>query len=486
MTNAQNDDGDIVVDNDSFTRRTKHTHNDILPLMFNTLTERLTTTISRLRGLGRLTEKNVQSTLEDISTALLEADVAESVIKDFINQIRKKALGQKVIGNIRPGEALVKVVQDELIYILGDEKVEINLNIKPPAVILLAGLQGCGKTTTVIKLAKWLQDKKKSVMVVSTDVYRPAAIKQLETLAQQINTHFFPSGIHQKPSEIAKNALTQASKQFIDVLLIDTAGRLHVDKELMEEIQGISNTVNPTELLLIVDSMMGQDAANVAKSFNEALPLTGIILTKADSDARGGAALSMRMITQKPIKFLGVGEKTDALESFHPDRMASRILGMGDIVSLVEEAKRKVDKKHAEKIVRKLKKGKPFNFDDFLVQLNQIKKMGGIQPLLSKLPITGKLPKELTTFMDDKLLIRMQAIVQSMTPNERHFPTLINGSRKRRISKGSGTSLQDVNKLLKQFAQMQKMMKRAKSDKMVKHFKQIQGPINPPFWRHHK
>lgn len=305
-------------------------------------------------------------------------------------------------------------------------------------------------------------------MVVSADVYRPAAIKQLETLAGQINAHFFPSKTNQKTTDIAKRALTQANKQFIDILLIDTAGCLHVDKELMEDMQAISDTVNPTELLLAVDSMMGQDAANVAKSFNETLPLTGIILTKADGDARGGAALSMRMITQKPIKFVGVGEKIEALEPFHPDRMASRILGMGDIISLVEEAKRKVDQKHAKKITQKLKKGKPFDFDDFLMQLHQIKKMGGMQSLLARLPGMGQLPKGVSAFMDDKLLVKMQAIIQSMTAKERRFPNLINGLRKKRISGGSGTTLQDVNKLLKQFTQMQKMMKRMKGNKMMK------------------
>lgn len=445
--------------------------------MFNILSDRLTTTINKLRGLGRLTEENIQSTLKEIRTALLEADVALSVFNDFINHVRKKALGQEVVGNIRPGDALIKVVQDELIYILGNEKVEINLNAKPPIVIIMVGLQGSGKTTTVIKLARWLQEiKKKSVMVTSADVYRPAAIAQLETLARQINVHFFPSWTNQKPIDIAERALIQANKQFADVLLIDTAGCLHVDNKLMEEMRSINNTINPTELLLVVDSMMGQDAVNVAKSFNAELPLTGVILTKIDGDARGGAALSMRMITQQPIKFVGVGEKIEALEPFHPDRMASRILGMGDIISLVEEAKRKVNQKHVEKISRKLKKGKPFDFEDFLIQLHQIKKMGGMQSLFKKLPGMGKLSKGVAAFMDDKLLIKMQAIIQSMTQKERRFPTLINGSRKQRISGGSGTTLQDVNKLLKQFTQIQKVMKSTKSDKMIKY---IQTNIKP-------
>ena len=447
--------------------------------MFDTLTDRLTTTINKLRRLSRLTEENIQSTLKDIRAALLEADVALPVVNNFIAHIRKKALGQKVVGNVRPGDTLVKVVQDQLIHILDNEQTEINLNAKSPIVIILVGLQGSGKTTTVIKLARWIQEiKKKSVMVVSADVYRPAAIKQLETLAGQINAHFFPSDINQKPTDIVKKALNQATKKFIDVLLIDTAGLLHINNALMEEMQSIRDAVNPTELLLVIDSMMGQVAANVAKSFNKALALTGVILTKTDGDARGGAALSMQMITHKPIKFLGVGEKIEALDPFYPDRMASRILGMGDIVSLVEEAKRKVDQKYAEKIAKKLKKGKSFDFDDFLTQLHQMKKMGGVQSLLAKLPGVGQLPKGVAAFMDDKLLIKMQAIIQSMTHKERHFPTLINGSRKRRISVGSGTTVQDVNKLLKQFTQMQKMMKRMKGDKMIKRFKKMQD--QPP------
>ncbi|MBW5802608.1 signal recognition particle protein [Coxiella endosymbiont of Ornithodoros amblus] len=459
--------------------------------MINNLTNRLTTSINKLRGLGRLTEENIQSTLHDIRSTLIEADVALHVIKDFIEHVREKALGQEVIGNVRPGEALVKVVQDELTHLLGDELVEINLNVQPPVVIIMAGLQGSGKTTTVAKLARWLLEiQKKSVMIASADVYRPAAIQQLETLASQINATFFPTQADQKPVEIAKAALKQAEKQFMDVLILDTAGRLHIDNVLMEEMKSISDAITPTEILLVVDSMIGQDAANVAKSFNDKLPLTGVILTKLDGDTRGGAALSMRMITQKPIKFVGVGEKIDALEPFHPNRMASRILGMGDIVSLVEEAQRKVDQKQAGKIAKKLQKGKRFDFDDFLTQLQQMKKIGGMQSLLGKLPSMGQFPKGASAFLDDKLLVRMQAIIQSMTLKERRLPALINGSRKRRISKGSGTALQDVNKLLKQFVQMQKIMKHIKGDKMMKRFKQMQGKIPddllnqlPPEWR---
>ncbi|WP_267256391.1 signal recognition particle protein [Coxiella endosymbiont of Ornithodoros maritimus] len=459
--------------------------------MLNNLTNRLTTSINKLRGLGRLTEENIQSTLHDIRSTLIEADVALPVIKDFIEHVREKALGQEVIGNVLPGEALVKVVQDELTHLLGDELVEINLNAQPPIVIVMAGLQGSGKTTTVAKLARWLLEiQKKSVMIASADVYRPAAIQQLETLASQINATFFLTQADQKPVEIAKAALKKAKKQFMDVLILDTAGRLHIDNVLMEEMKAISDAITPTEILLVVDSMIGQDAANVAKSFNDTLPLTGVILTKLDGDTRGGAALSMRIITQKPIKFVGVGEKIDALEPFHPNRMASRILGMGDIVSLVEEAQRKVDQKQAAKIAKKLQKGKGFDFDDFLTQLQQMKKMGGMQSLLGKLPSMGQLPKGTSAFLNDKLLVKMQAIIQSMTLKERQFPALINGSRKRRISKGSGTALQDVNKLLKQFVQMQKMMKHMKGDKMMKRFKQMQGKIPgdllnqlPPEWR---
>lgn len=448
--------------------------------MFSNLSEKLTKSINNLRGLGRLTEDNIQSALRDIRTALIEADVALPVIKDFIEQVREKALGQKVIGNVRPGDALVKVVQDELVHILGDEQSEINLKQQPPIVIVMAGLQGSGKTTTVAKLARWLKEvKKKSVMVASADVHRPAAIEQLETLAKQIDVKFFETKSDQKPVTIAKAALDTAKRQFSDVLILDTAGRMHVDDALMKEIRQINEVISPTETLLVVDSMTGQDAANIAKTFNDTLPLTGVILTKTDGDARGGAALSMRMITGKPIKFVGVGEKIDALEPFHPDRIASRILGMGDIVTLVEQAQQKVDEKQAKKIAKKLKKGKRFDFDDFLTQLEQMKKMGGMKSLLGKLPGTGQLPKGAAAMMDDKLLIKMQAMIQSMTLKERHFPALINGSRKRRIANGSGTQIQDVNKLLKQFTQMQKMMKRMKGDKMMKQMKRMQGQIPP-------
>ncbi|WP_211924162.1 signal recognition particle protein [Coxiella endosymbiont of Amblyomma nuttalli] len=443
--------------------------------MFNKLTYHLAISINKLRGLRRLTEDNIQSTLREIRNALLEADVASTVVNNFIKQVREQVIGQEIIKNVRPGDVLIKKVQDELRHILGDKKSDLNLNAKLPVTIIMTGLQGSGKTTTVAKLALWLQDtQKRSVLVASADIYRPAAIEQLEILAQKVHTQFFRTEAYQKPTDIAAAALRQAEKQLVDVLILDTAGRLHINDELMQEMKEISDIMHPTELLLVVDSMMGQDAANVAKSFNDALSLTGVILTKAEGDARGGAALSMRMITEKPIKFIGIGEKMDDFEPFYPGRMASRILGMGDIVSLVEEAQRKIDKKHAEKIAQSIKKGKRFNFEDFLIQLQQIRKIGGLESLLDKLPIMAKIPKGTAMLFDDKLLVKMQAIIQSMTLKERHFPTLINGSRKRRISSGSGTTPQDVNKLLKQFDHMQKIVKRSiNSNQMAKRSKQV-------------
>lgn len=448
--------------------------------MFNNLSSRLTDSLNKLRGTGRLTENNIQDALTDVRRALIEADVALDVVKTFIEDIKTKAVGQAIIKQLRPGEALIKLVEDELTHVLGDAHAELNFQVQPPAIILMAGLQGSGKTTTVAKLARWLHtEKKKKVLVTSADIYRPAAIDQLQTLAAQVDAEFLPSTTKDNPVDIAKAAISQAKKQSIDVVIIDTAGRLHVDDELMAEITAISEAVTPTETLLVVDSMAGQDAANVAKTFNERLALTGVVLTKTDGDARGGAALSMRMITGKPIKFVGVGEKIDALEPFFPDRVASRILGMGDIISLVEEAQRKVDQKETEKITKKLQKGKRFDFNDFLTQLNQMKKMGGIQSLMGKLPGMGKMPSKAQAMMDDKSIVKMEAIIQSMTKKERRFPALLNGSRKRRISQGSGTNIQDVNKLVKQFTQMQKMLKRFKGDKMAKQMKQLRGQLPP-------
>lgn len=448
--------------------------------MFNNLSDRLSNAISKLRGIGRLTEDNIKETVSEVRRALIEADVALPVITDFTNQIKEKALGQEVIKNIRPGDAFVKLVQDELTHVFGDQQAELNLKAQRPVVILMSGLQGSGKTTTTAKLAKLLHDtEQKKVLLASTDVYRPAAIDQLEMLSAQVNAQFFPSNPTEQPLHIAIAAVDHAKKQHLDVVIIDTAGRLHIDDALMAEITAIQQAIHPTETLLVVDSMTGQDAANSAKAFNDHLNITGIILTKIDGDARGGAALSMRMITGKPIKFVGIGEKINALEPFYPERIASRILGMGDIVSLVEQAERTIDKKEADKMAQKIKKGKRFDFNDFLSQLQQMKKMGGMKALLSKLPGAGQLPSKAEAMMDDKLLIKMEAIIYSMTKKERKFPALVDGSRKRRIAAGSGTEVQDVNKLLKQFAQMQKMLQRFKGDKMANKLKQLQSQLPP-------
>jgi signal recognition particle subunit SRP54 len=429
--------------------------------MFDNLSDRLSRTIKNLRGQGRLSEDNIKETLRDVRMALLEADVALPVVKEFTDKVRERAIGQEVIKSLSPGQALVKIVNDELVSLMGEACDELNLNAQPPVVILMAGLQGSGKTTSTAKLARFLKERhKKSVMVTSCDVYRPAAIEQLKTLADQVSASFFPSSVDQDPVAIATAALEQARKQFADVLIIDTAGRLHIDTEMMTEIQRVHAAVHPTETLFVVDSMTGQDAANTAQAFNEALPLTGVVLTKTDGDARGGAALSIRSITGKPIKFLGVGEKTDALEPFHPDRVASRILGMGDVLSLVEEAERNVDKDKALKLASKLKKGKRFDLGDFHDQLEQMTSMGGLGSLMEKLPGMGEIPKDVRNQVNDKELYRMLAMIRSMTPKERQFPDTIKGSRRRRIAAGSGTQVQDVNRLLKQFKQMQKMMKK--------------------------
>lgn len=442
--------------------------------MFNQLTNRFSTAFEKLRGIHRFTQDNIVDAIGDIRKALIEADVALPVIKTFIDSVTAKAIGETIIKQVRPEDAFVKIVQDELTAILGSETSEINLRAQKPVIILMAGLQGSGKTTTTAKLAQYLSTQlKKSVMVTSVDIYRPAALDQLETLAKQIGVSHFPSTPKDKPLDIVKNAIDQAKKQFLDILIIDTAGRLHIDDQMMEEIQAISRAANPTETLLVVDSMTGQDAANVAKTFNEKLELTGVVLTKTDGDARGGAALSMRVITGKPIKLIGTSEKMDGLAVFHPERAASRILGMGDIVSLVESVKQKVDKKEADKMAKKLQSGKRFDFNDFLSQLNQMKKMGSMQSILDKIPGFAKIPKGAADMMDDKIIVKMEAIIFSMTQKERRFPALINGSRKQRIAKGSGTTLQDIGKLLKQFVQMQKMLKRFGGNKMEKRMKQL-------------
>ncbi|HHT0593729.1 TPA: signal recognition particle protein [Legionella anisa] len=430
--------------------------------MFETLTERLTRTFKNLRGMGRLTEDNVQHALREVRLSLLEADVALPVIKEFIEQVKQKALGQEVLTELNPDQAFIKIVHDELIHIMGDERAELNFKTQPPAVFLMAGLQGSGKTTSTAKLARYLKESEnKKVMVVSVDVYRPAAIQQLKVLAEQIDVTFFPAEANEEPLTIAKKALDTAKKQYMDVLLIDTAGRLHIDTDMMNEIKGLSQQLNPIETLFVVDSMTGQDAANTAKAFHEALPLTGVILTKTDGDARGGAALSVRQITGKPIKFIGSGEKIEALEPFHPERIASRILGMGDILTLIEEVERKADKQASEKLAKKLKKGKGFDLEDFKQQLLQMNNMGGIAGMMSKLPgVSQMMPQQAMKQVSDKAMAQTIAIINSMTPKERRIPKLIVGSRKKRIALGSGTQIQDVNKLLKQFEQMQKMMKK--------------------------
>ncbi len=448
--------------------------------MFDNLSERLNKTLKTIKGQGRLTESNIKDALRDVRRALLEADVALPVVKSFIDSVSDRAVGQEVSTSLNPGQAFIKIVREQLTEVMGAEAEPLNFNVEPPAVIMVAGLQGAGKTTSVGKLAKWLKEReKKKVMVVSADVYRPAAIKQLETLAEQVDVLFHPSSADQDPVEIAKSAHAEAKKQFADVLILDTAGRLHIDEEMMQEVQRLHASIKPVETLFVVDSMTGQDAANTAKAFNDALPLTGVILTKTDGDARGGAALSIREITGKPIKFIGAGEKTDALEPFHPDRMAGRILGMGDVLSLIEEAEAKIDHKKAQKFAQKVQKSGQFDLEDFLEQLQQINNMGGVGGLMGKLPGMGQLKDQLDGDVAQKEFKRLEAIIHSMTRKERQFPAVIKGSRKRRIAAGSGTSVQDVNKLLKQFTQMQKMMKKMKGGGMKNMMRGLAGKLPP-------
>lgn len=431
--------------------------------MFENLTERLSGTLAGITGRAKLTEDNIKDTLREVRMALLEADVALPVVKTFVDQVRDRAVGQEVSRSLSPGQVFVKIIKTELEAVMGQAE-GLNLAVAPPAVILMAGLQGAGKTTSVAKLGKTLREReKKKVMVVSADVYRPAAIKQLETLAAEVGVTFFPSDLSQKPVAIVEAALREAKTQFMDVLIIDTAGRLHIDADMMDEIKAVHAAAKPAETLFVVDAMTGQDAANTAQAFNEALPLTGVILTKVDGDARGGAALSVRHITGKPIKFLGVGEKVDALEPFHPDRIASRILGMGDVLSLIEQAESKLDKDKAEKLAKKLKKGKGFDLEDFRDQLQQMRGMGGLGSLMDKLPMMGKInPAQMETaqVQAEKQFKQMEAIINSMTPGERRRPEIISGSRKRRIAAGSGTQIQDIGRVIKQHKQMQKMMKK--------------------------
>lgn len=429
--------------------------------MFDNLTERLTRTFKHLSGQGRFTEENMQHALREIRISLLEADVALPVIKDFLGQVKQNALGEDVATSLNPDQALVKIVHDELVSVMGGERAELDFKTQPPAIFLMAGLQGSGKTTSTAKLARYLRDtEKKKVMVVSVDVYRPAAIEQLNTLAKELDIAFYPTDPNDKPLTIAQKAWDHAKKQYMDVLIVDTAGRLHVDAEMMTEIKALHHQLKPIETLFVVDSMTGQDAANTAKVFHDALPLTGVILTKTDGDARGGAALSVKYITGQPIKFMGTGEKIDALEPFHPERVASRILGMGDLLSLIEEVERKTDKAASEKLAQKIKKGKSFDLEDFKQQLVQMNSMGGISGMLSKLPGMGQLPAQAAGQMNDRALAQTIAMINSMTMKERRVPKLISGSRKRRITQGSGTEIQDLNRLLKQFEKMQKVLKK--------------------------
>jgi signal recognition particle subunit SRP54 len=448
--------------------------------MFESLSDRLSHTIKKLKGQARLTDENIKDAMREVRMALLEADVALPVVRTFIDKVKERAIGKEVQGSLSPGQTLIKVVNDELVEIMGQENESLDLNAQPPAVVLMAGLQGAGKTTTAGKLAKLLKEREnKSVAMVSCDVYRPAAIKQLETLAEQVEATFIESEVGQKPVDIAISALEYAKRKHIDVLLVDTAGRLHIDEEMMAEIKAIHSSVSPVETLFVVDAMTGQDAANTAKAFGEALPLTGVVLTKADGDARGGAALSVREITGKPIKFIGMGEKIDALEPFHPERMASRILGMGDVLTLVEEAQRKVDHKDAQKLAKKLNKGRGFDLDDLRSQMLQMKKMGGMGGLMDKLPGMGKMSQTVQDGAGDKEVDKMVAIINSMTLQERRFPAVIKGSRKKRIAAGSGLQIQDVNRLLKQHKQMSKMMKKFKGGGLKKMMRGMKGQMPP-------
>ncbi len=427
--------------------------------MFESLTQRLSGTLDRVRGRGRLSEDNIREATREVRVALLEADVALPVVQALVERIKVRAVGQEVLRSLTPGQAFIKVVRDELATVMGAAASDLNLNVPAPAVILMAGLQGAGKTTTVGKLARHLKEKrKKKVMVVSADVYRPAAIEQLRTLAEQTGAQFFPSSADQKPVDIVLAAIADARRSFADVLIVDTAGRLSIDAAMMDEIKAVHAAAKPVETLFVVDSMTGQDAANTAKAFGEALPLTGVVLTKTDGDARGGAALSVRYVTGKPIKFVGTGEKTDGLDVFHPDRAAGRILDMGDVLGLVEQVEQQVDKDKMAKLAEKVVKGKRFDLNDMKEQLEQMQNMGGLSGLMDKLPGMGQIPDAVKNQVTGKEMPRMIAIINSMTKKERRNPALLNGSRRSRIAKGSGLAPSDVNKLMKQFQQMEKMM----------------------------
>jgi signal recognition particle subunit SRP54 len=445
--------------------------------MLDNLTQRLARVVKTMRGQARLTEDNITEMLREVRMALLEADVALPVVKEFIARVKEKSVGQEVIGSLTPGQALVGVVHRELTELMGGEKSGLNLATQPPAVILMAGLQGAGKTTTTAKLGKWLKERqKKKVLAVSCDVYRPAAIEQLKTVSAQAGMDFFPSAVGQKPLDIALAALDFARKHYHDVLFVDTAGRLAIDEAMMTEVRELHAALKPIETLFVVDAMQGQDAVNTAKAFSDALPLTGVILTKLDGDARGGAALSVRQVTGKPLKFAGIGEKLAGIEEFHPERMAARILGMGDILGLVEEAHRNVDQEKAQDLVRKVKSGKGFDLNDFKDQIGQMRKMGGMSSLLDKLPAQfGQLAQQAGGATDDKAVRRIEGIINSMTPTERTKPELIKASRKRRIATGAGVQVQEVNRLLNQFEQTQKMMKQFSKGGMAKLMRGMKG-----------
>ena len=453
--------------------------------MFDNLTARLGRTLSRLTGKSVLTDDNIRETLREVRIALLDADVALPVVTGFIDQVRQRAVGQEVMQSLSPGQTFVGLVKDELIKVMGDAGGGLNLTSKPPAVVLLAGLQGSGKTSTVAKLARFIKEReKKRLLLASTDIYRPAAVEQLQTLADEIQVEAFPVEPGQMPLQIAQAALAEARRRAIDVLIVDTAGRLAIDQPMMKEIGRLHAALSPVETLFVVDAMTGQDAASTAKAFSDLLPLTGVILTKVDGDARGGAALSVRQITGRPIKFLASGEKTDALEVFHPDRIAGRILGMGDVMSLIEEAERKIDREQADHFARKLQKGKKFDLADFRIQLQQMKNMGGMTALLDKLPGMGQMAQLAENRASQQVFAQMEAIIDSMTPGERRYPDVISGSRKRRIASGSGVQIQDINRLLKQHRQMQKMMKRvSKKGAMEDVMRNLAGKGGPQVMR---
>ena len=445
--------------------------------MFDNLTGRLSGVIKSLRGEARLSEANIQKSLREVRMALLEADVALPVIKTFIANVKEKAVGHEVMNSLTPGQALVGVVHKELIALMGEEQAEINLTTVPPAVILMAGLQGAGKTTSSGKLAKWLMEhKKKKVLLVSCDIYRPAAIHQLELLAEQVGADFFPTQTGQKPGEIGTTALDYARRHHHDVMIVDTAGRLGIDEAMMQEITELGTLLQPIETLFVVDAMQGQDAVNTAKAFGDALPLTGVVLTKLDGDARGGAALSVRHITGKPIKFTGISEKLNGLEPFYPERMASRILGMGDVLGLIEEAQRSADQDEAEKLMKKMKSGKSFDLDDFKMQFQQMKKMGGMGAMMDKLPAQFSQAAQ-NINVDDKMISRTEGIINGMTQQERSKPDILKASRKRRIAAGSGVSVQEVNRMLSQFEQARKMMKMMKKGGMSKMMRGLKGML---------